>query len=178
MKTRLLVFGALAVVVVVVALVYAGLWLEPGGSSTDGYVRNMNHIYTVAPGVETRGSSYTIPAELADGTNLAHDTYISYEEYEGSSCEPKDFLDGVTDVHEVTDDGVAYLVGARVGAGAGNRYDETVYVFKDYTPCSAVRYYIHYGVIENYPEGTVREFDRAALIASFDDFRRTLAKSR
>ncbi len=161
-----------------VALVYTALWMEQGGSSTEGYVRNMNHIYAVSPGVETKGSSYTIPAGLAEGTNLSRDSYISYEETDSATCEPKDFLDGVTEVREVTDDDVTYLVAERVGAAAGNRYDETVYVFKDYEPCNAARYFIHYGVIENYPEGTVTEFDRAQLVAQFDDFRRELARSR
>ncbi len=175
---RKVVYGVLGVVVVVVALVYTALWMEQGGGSTEGYVRNMNYIYAVASGVETHGSSYTIPSALAEGTNLSKDTYISYEESDSATCEPKDFLDGVTEIREVTDDGVTYLVAGRMGAAAGNRYDETIHVFKDYEPCNAVRYFIHYGVIENYPEGTVREFDRAQLVAQFDNFRRTLAKSR
>lgn len=33
------------------------------------------------------------------------------------------------------------------------------------------RYYIHYTNVENYPEGTVREFDRAVLLAAFDTIR-------
>lgn len=175
---RKLMYGGLAMVVVGVVLMYGALWMEQGGSGAEDYVRNMNHIYAVAPGVETKGSSYTIPAALAAGTNLSTDTYISYEESDSATCEPKDFLDGVTEVSEVTDDGVTYLVAHSVGAAAGNRYDETVFVFKDYKPCNAVRYFIHYGVIENYPEGTVTEFDRAALVAEFDDFRRALARSR
>lgn len=175
---RKIVYGVLAIVIIGVGLVYTGLWLEQSSGSGEGYTRNSNHIYAVAPGTETHGSSYTISPSIAEGTNLSSDSYISYEESDSETCEPKDFLDGVTDVKEIEDDGVVYLVAERVGAAAGNRYDETVYVFKDYTPCSAVRYFIHYGVIENYPEGAVSEFDRAALVAQFDDFRRGLAKSR
>jgi hypothetical protein len=37
-----------------------------------------------------------------------------------------------------------------------------------------VRYFIHYGVFQNYPAGMVREFDQQALLASFDAIRRTL----
>jgi hypothetical protein len=176
---RKIVYGAVGAVIVIVALVYAGLWMEQGGVKEEGdYTRNSYHIYTVAPGVETHGSSYTIPPSLAEGTNLSADTYLSYEETDATKCDPSAFLDGVTEVREVTDDGVVYIVAERVGAAAGNRYDETVYVFKDYKPCNAVRYFIHYGVLENYPEGMVREFDRAALVAQFDDIRRGLAKSR
>lgn len=176
---RKVVYWGLGAVVIAVALVYAALAAEQSTSGVlEGYTRNMNHIYAVALGRETKGSSYTIPPSIAEGTNLSTDTYISYEEVESEACEPKDFLDGVTEVSEVTDDGVTYLVAERVGAAAGNRYDETVYVFKDYEPCNAVRYFIHYGVIENYAEGAVTEFDHAALVAQFDDIRRTLAQSR
>ena len=53
-----------------------------------------------------------------------------------------------------------------------------VVLFGGITPvqngCMAVRYFVHYGAIGNYPEGEVREFDRAALFAQFDRIRRTL----
>ena len=176
---RKVVYGGVAILVVGGALIYGAFALEQNTSGIlEGYTRNSYHIYVLRPGVETKGSSYTIPTSVAAGTNLSTDTYVSYEESNTSSCDPKDFLDGNPEVSEVTDGGVTYLVGHSVGAGAGNRYDETVYVFKDYKPCNAVRYYIHYGVIENYPEGAVKEFDRAALIAEFDSIRRTLAASR
>lgn len=172
-------YGVSILLIAIVGVGYAGLRAEQGSSdAVNDFTRNSNFIYTLAPGKETHGSAYTIPAALADGTNLAHDSYISYEESTSTACTPKDFLDGVTVVQEVTDDGVAYLVGHSVGAGAGNRYDETVYVFKNYTPCNAVRYYIHYGVLENYEPGAVKAFDRAALVAQFDTIRRTLARSR
>ena len=60
------------------------------------------------------------------------------------------------------------------GAAAGNRYEETVYTLPGTNPCIAVRYFIHYGVFQNYPAGTVREFDQQALLASFDAIRHTL----
>ena len=177
---RKTVYGVLGVLVVGIALVFAALAAEQSTSGVlEGYTRDSYHIYVLRVGVETKGSKYTIPASLAEGTNLSTDTYISYEERPNpASCDPKEFLDGNPEVTEVTDDGVTYLVAHSVGAGAGNRYEETVYVFKDYTPCNAVRYFIHYGVIENYPEGTVKEFDRTALITQFDSIRHLLAKSR
>jgi hypothetical protein len=176
---RKIVYGILAVAVMGAALVYTALWMEQRTSGVlEGYSRNSYHIYTLAPGAETRGSSYTIPPTLAEGTNLSTDSYISYEESDSVSCKPSDFLNGASEVEEVTDDGVTYLVAYSLAAAAGNRYDETVYVFKDYEPCNAVRYHIHYTEIGNYPEGTVREFDRAALVAQFDQIRRELAQSR
>ena len=167
--------------VVVVALgVAAALYAEqhPAGPLT-GYTRDSNYEYTLGVATGIAGSSYTIPAALAEGTNLSTDTYISYEELPSPvTCDPTEFLDGEPEVTGVVDGGTMYLVAHSVGAGAGNRYEETVYVFKDYTPCTAIRYFIHYGVIENYPEGTVTEFDHATLVAQFDDIRRLLARSR
>jgi hypothetical protein len=49
-----------------------------------------------------------------------------------------------------------------------------VYAIPGTKPCTAVRYFIHYSVFENYPPGTVKAFDHAALVATFDAIRRTL----
>ena len=64
--------------------------------------------------------------------------------------------------------------GVTTGAGAGNRYFETVYAISGSSPCFAVRYFIHYSVIENYPAGTVQQFNEPALVSQFDSIRRTL----
>ena len=177
---RKVVYGVLGAVIVGTALIYAALALEQSTSGVlEGYTRNSYHIYVLGPEKEIHGSSYTIPASLAEGTNLSTDTYISYEELPNAAkCDPTEFLDSEPEVGEVVDDGVTYLVAHSIGAAAGNRYDETVYVFKDYQPCNAVRYCIHYGNIENYPPEAVQEFDSAALIAEFDSIRRMLAQSR
>jgi hypothetical protein len=37
-----------------------------------------------------------------------------------------------------------------------------------------VRYFIHYGVFENYPAGSVTRFDHTALVDRFDAIRQTL----
>ena len=177
---RLIVWGAILFSgVCIVIFIAPGVENLPQRGALEGYTRDGAYIYTLAPGKEIHGTKYTIPSSVADGTNLAHNSYISYEEVkDAKECTPAQFLDGVTDVQTVTDDGVTYLVAHTVGAGAGNRYDETVHVFKDYMPCTAVRYYIHYGVLENYTPGAVKEFDRVALVLKFDAIRRTLAKSR
>lgn len=54
-------------------------------------------------------------------------------------------------------------------AAAGNRYDTTSYRFVKNNQCYAVEYTIHYGVFQNYPKGTVTEFDEAGLAASLDE---------
>jgi cytochrome b involved in lipid metabolism len=37
-----------------------------------------------------------------------------------------------------------------------------------------VRYLVHYGVFENYPQGTIALFDKTGLLAQFDTIRKTL----
>ena len=69
---------------------------------------------------------------------------------------------------------MTYSVASSTGAAAGNRYEETVYALPGTNHCIAVRYFIHYGVIENYPVGLVREFDKKSLLKEFDTIRRTL----
>lgn len=59
------------------------------------------------------------------------------------------------------------------GAGAGNRYDTTSYRFVKDNQCYAVEYTIHYGVLENYPKGTVKEFDEAKVTAALDEVARS-----
>lgn len=141
-----------------------------------GYTVNPDYVDTqFGPGKEIGGVSFTIPESLTTGTNLATDTYISVEEIpQSQQCSASMFLpDSVTSQNQ-TDNGVAYSVASFTGAAAGNRYDETVYALPDTNPCIAVRYLIHYGVIENYPAGTVQEFDKQALLNQFDSIRRTL----
>ena len=55
------------------------------------------------------------------------------------------------------------------GAAAGNRYDTTSYRVVRHGQCYAIEYTIHYGAIENYPKGSVKELDEAALTASLDE---------
>ncbi len=67
-----------------------------------------------------------------------------------------------------------YSVATSSGAAAGNRYEEMIFAFPASSPCTAVRYYIHSTAVGNYPEGSVREFDREALLAEFDAIRKTI----
>jgi hypothetical protein len=69
----------------------------------------------------------------------------------------------------------SYSVASTTDAAVGNRYEEWVYAIPDSHPCTAVRYFIHYAAIENFPQGAVQEFDKAALLSTFDQIRRTLA---
>jgi membrane-bound inhibitor of C-type lysozyme len=136
------------------------------------------------PGDGIDGVKFTIPADLAKGTNLSQDTYVSVEEIpDNYGCSGDLFLvwQGIhAGDSVVNDNGTTWYVASSTEAAAGNRYEETVYaIFKDVnaeesSTCIAVRYFIHYGAFENYPSGTVREFDMVGLLKEFDAIRRTL----
>ncbi len=141
----------------------------------DGYTVDASYQYQMTPDKSIAGVKFTIPASLADGTNLAHDTYISEENLPaGKRCTADQFLYDKVTPKEVTENGTTYSYAFSMGAGAGNRYEETVYALAGSNPCKAIRYFVHYGVIENYPPGAVKEFDKKKLLAQFDEIRRTL----
>jgi hypothetical protein len=131
----------------------------------------------LGPNKEINGVKFTIPAEMATGTNLSgFDTGVSVETIPSTQdCNAGLFLDvASSSVSEVTDNDIQYSVATSSGAGAGNFHDETVWAIQGASPCIAIRYFIHSTNIGNYPEGAVREFNRQALINQFDAIRRTL----
>ncbi len=142
----------------------------------EGFTVDEHFVHQITPQKNIAGVKFTIPQDLSKGTNLSNDSYISVETIPNvQDCSANLFLDGAHNAEGVTDsNGVKYSLTSSSGAGAGNRYDETVYALAGTNPCIAVRYLIHYGVIENYPEGTVKEFDKQALVTQFDQIRRTL----
>lgn len=135
-----------------------------------------NHRYESTPMKTFSGVRFKIPQSLHEGTNLSSDSYISVEYAPGAinSCSAQIFLDsselkGFADVG-----GHRYTVAYSLGAGAGNRYDETVFATPVDGGCMAVRYFIHYGIYENYPEGEVKKFDETKLKSLFDSIRESL----
>ncbi len=148
-----------------------------------GYTIDTSYQYTqVNPKKPISGVKFTIPGDMATGTNLAADSYISIESLpHAKNCTGDIYL--AADVHPVEQStaSTTYSVATSTGAGAGNRYEESVYALSGSSPCTAVRYFIHYGAFENYPaageSGAVREFDRTALLTAFDKIRDSLVLS-
>jgi membrane-bound inhibitor of C-type lysozyme len=144
----------------------------------EGFSVNEKYIYgNLGPHKEIYGTKLTIDPNIATSTNLAMDTYISIESIpQVSTCDAALFLDPQISKKSISlqEGKNIYSVSSSTGAGAGNRYEEEVYAIPGTNPCIAVRYYIHYGAFENYPEGSVRPFDREALISIFDSIRQTL----
>lgn len=128
----------------------------------------------LGPGKEIQGVKFTIPASMAAGTNLGTDSYVSVEEIpDTADCSASLFLDHASATPE-TVGSTQYSVASSTGAGAGNRYEETVYAVSGSNPCIAVRSFVHYGVLENYTPGSVKAFDRDALLAQFGKIRDSL----
>lgn len=142
-----------------------------------GYTVNDRYMYQeLGPESEIYGVAFKIPSSISDGTNLSSDSYISVEGLPNvDQCSATLFLEPQRyEVQTIADNGATYSFASTTGAAAGNRYEEWVWAIQGSNPCIAVRYFIHYGIIENYPQGQVLEFDHAALIREFDSIRKTL----
>jgi hypothetical protein len=138
------------------------------------------HVYPT-PVDDTRivGVAFVVPPKLAMHTNLSTDSYLSVESAPAvDTCKPSGFL-ATTDTQRDENEGsLHWSVATSDDAGAGNFYDETVYALKDSRPCLAIRYFIHSTNVDNYPAGTVRQFDKAGLVGLFDRIRSTFALSQ
>src|SRR6185437_9066269 len=104
---------------------------------------------------------------------LSTDTSLSVESIPGRSCKPAQFVDPAENVHKRHAAGRTYIAASSEDAGAGNRYETQLFVVAG--SCLAVRYFIHYAAIENFDPGTVKAFDRARLLRTFDAIRATSA---
>jgi hypothetical protein len=67
-----------------------------------------------------------------------------------------------------TVNGTTYTVFQSSDAGAGNFYDTTSYRTVRGSQCYAIEYTIHYGNFQNYPKGSVKQFDETALKSQLD----------
>lgn len=142
-----------------------------------GYTIDEKYVYqTGGPQKEIPGVSFVIPEAMTHATNLATDSHLSIEWLSNAqTCTAKNFLDSETTAPQtITDSGITYSVVTSTGAAAGNLYEETVYAFAHGANCYAVRYVIHSSNIGNYEPGTVKAFDREALIQEFDGIRHSL----
>ena len=140
------------------------------------YLVDTNYKYqALGPGKEIEGVKFIIPGSFATGTNLSSfDTGVSVEEIKDvSDCNASLFLGGNVKPQMIKDNNVEYSFASSTDAGAGNRYEEQVWAFPETNPCLAIRYFIHYTVLENYPKGSISEFNRNALINQFDQIRRS-----
>jgi hypothetical protein len=130
--------------------------------------------YTRDASPPVKGVSFTVPTAFVTGTNLGSDTRLSVEHVAGA-CSAARFLDAAEDQRNVTEDGRTFSVASEDDAGAGNRYEETVYALAKGKTCFAIHTFIHYSAIQNYDPGTVKAFDRGAVTSIFDVMRHSFA---
>jgi hypothetical protein len=133
--------------------------------------------YTVmGEGKAILGVKFTIPQAMNVGTNLSSDSYLSVEHMDKEQiCEATAFLgDSKLKSQTIIDGAMSYSYASSSEAAAGNRYEEYVYAFPSSDSCLAVRYFIHYGAIENYDQDKIKAFNKVKLIATFDSIRKSL----
>jgi len=142
----------------------------------DYSINNSYKYQALGPGKDISGVKFTIPSSFSTGTNLSSfDTGVSVEIIPATQdCNAGLFLDGNTNVHTVTDNGSDYSFASTTQGAAGNRYEEEIWAIPGTNPCIAIRYFIHSTNIDNYPSGTILEFDRSALVNQFDKIRHSL----
>ena len=155
---------------------YASTTLGISVQYPPSYIINDSYTYNqFGPNKLIHGVSFTIPGTMASGTNLAPDTNVSVEWLpRAHECTGDIFLQANVKPQTIFDSGVTYSVASSSDAAAGNRYEEVVYAVASSTPCTAVRYFIHSSVLDNYPPGAVQAFDENALLADFDKIRRSV----
>jgi hypothetical protein len=143
----------------------------PGAHVDTAYVNE-----TTGPDHPIRGVAFRVPQRFTRGTNLGDDSALSVEHLPGINCKPSQFVDPAEDARVIGADGRRYRTAHSDDAGAGNRYETTIFVVDG--TCTAVRYFLHYSAIENYDPDTVKAFDRKAVLAQFDRMRASLKMAR
>lgn len=148
-------------------------------STTNDALYRIETLYTytgMGPGTSIPGVKFTIPRTMTTGTNLSTDSYLSVEHLvKGQACDAVAFI-GIPNVKSQTirEGTLTYSFASSSGAAAGNRYEESVFALPNTSPCIAVRYFVHYGAIENYDASSTKAFNRKKLFTDFDAIRRTL----
>ncbi|TSD06149.1 MAG: hypothetical protein Greene07147_8 [Parcubacteria group bacterium Greene0714_7] len=146
-----------------------------------GYVVDSSSVHTELGSRQgSKGVQFKIPKSYTEGNNLSHiDTGVSVEILPRvAPCTGTSFVEEGLVSKTLKEKGTTYLMTKTAGAGAGNFYEETVYVISGSVPCTAVRYFFHSTNIGNYSPGTVEAFDKQALLKEFDAIRYSLVLTR
>ena len=156
---------------------YASTTLGISVKYPQSYIINDSYTYDqFGPNKLIYGVKFTIPPRWPPAPTWARHLLMRRVAPHAHNCTGDIYVPDNVKATDVVDNGIIYSVATTTDAAAGNRYEEQC-VVPSSKPCTAVRYFIHWGVIENYPAGAVTEFDHAALLASFDQIRRTLVVS-
>jgi hypothetical protein len=114
----------------------------------------------------------SVPQSYVPGTNFADAKFTV-----GTSADPSALATCLTynptggpktAAATSTINGTTYTVLQSSDAGAGNYYDTTSYRTLRNSQCYAIEYTIHYANFQNFPKGTVTQFNEAALKTTLD----------
>jgi hypothetical protein len=127
-------------------------------------------------GKSIKGVKFTVPQLMNTGTNLSSDSYVSVEHIgKEQVCQATAFLvNSELESQTIVQGTRSYSFASSSEAAAGNRYEEYVYALPGLDACLAVRYFIHYGAMDNYGIDEIKEFNRTKLFADFDSIRNSL----
>jgi hypothetical protein len=130
------------------------------------------YAYTAFEGKPISGVKLRVPPAFTSGTNLAADSGISVEQLpRANSCTADIYLLANVRAASVTEGATTYSVASSTTATGGESVEEIVYAFPQSKPCIAVRYFLHSSAAGT----STAPFDRAAVIAAFDEIRRSIA---
>lgn len=120
---------------------------------------------------ELKGVTFTIPATLTSGTNLSKDSAVIIVEnpYLSESCSAEQLATAMnipTQSSFVAIGNTNYTIAKGGDAGAGNFY-EHIYIAIPGDICRGAVLFIHSTNIGNYDPGTIKEFDKSALLSIF-----------
>lgn len=158
---------------------YKYIGLSPNEKSVEG-TRSEKHLISAYPiNKEISGIKFVLSDSMVTGTNLSnYDTGVSIEILPASNvsndCNANLFEGVNLKAQNVTDAGEQYSFISRTVAVSGNFYEEQIWALKKPNYCLAIRYLIHSLNIADYPTGTVKEFNRSALLEQFDKIRHSL----
>ena len=138
--------------------------LAPGFTVDEAYLNQ-----TLGPGREIPGVAFRVPIELTKGTNLSTDSYLAVEKLFDVDCELSVFTENSKEDETVVAGKNTFKKATTNSAGAGNFYEDTVYVTEQGNACYAIRSVAHTTNIANYEPGTVSEYDALKLNSAFNN---------
>lgn len=163
--------------------------INPPGAATQSFLyenkyRNASLSYTdvFAPALFPGAIVHRIEPEMAlqfiDTQSYTNTNLIEAYMLFGSSTDPQLVAACTEPVNSgepetvtggVTVNGISFTRSERIGAAAGNVYEQTYYRAVQNGTCFEITYFIHYGNIGNYDPASVTEFERNALLQRFDE---------
>jgi len=123
------------------------------------------------------GVKFGVPTALTQGTNLSSESGVSVEVLpRANNCTGDIYLLANVRAQAMTEGAVTYSVASASTTENGTTIEETVYAFPSSSPCIAVRYFLESSAVDATATGT-RAFDRASVIAAFDEIRRSIVRT-